>query len=257
MPRRQSPPRRRNTKLQPESRGDYKITVNQDKSSTISVYQGSVEVSAQGKKVIVNPNQWTRVNPDQAPSLLRTLPDPVCPDVPAQGSVYYTRERSPRIRFAWHGQEGGDGYHFVLARDASFSDLVIDRQIAETAFVHDGLREGDYFWQVSAIKEGSEGRFGEARRFRVVKDREPPFLEVLLPPETTETPNYTLSGKTDPGATLFVGGLRIEISNTGEFQHDLNFRPGKNIVTVAAVDAANNVTSRSRVVYYTSNTGKE
>jgi hypothetical protein len=56
---------------------DFKLSVNPDKSSTIAVYQGSAEITAQGQTVIVNANQSTLVALNRAPLDPRNLPDAV------------------------------------------------------------------------------------------------------------------------------------------------------------------------------------
>jgi hypothetical protein len=164
-------------------------------------------------------------------------------------NVYYSKF-PPKIKFAWDGQPGAKGYHFVLARDATFSDIVTDKRFSKTRFTHGGLANGTYFWRVSALQDNAEGSFSKARRFRVVQDQEPPLLQVQFPPETIETSEYTLYGKTEPGANVYVGGNRVTISNTGEFQYHLRLRRGVNVIPVAAVDEANNVSSCSQIVRY-------
>ena len=324
---------------------EYKVAVNADKTSTISVYKGSVKVSAKGKDVIVNSNQWTRVMLNQLPSPLKSLPDPVDLKTPEDSRIYYDRGRPPQIKFFWHRNPAATGYHFILARDPLFSDIITEEQILDTSFAHGGLKKGIYFWRVSALtddcegyfseirrfqirqdrvqptltvgfppdviyyrkippkvlfawkrhpgakgyqivlahdpaftriirdkrifkpkyienglkkgtyywrvrvfEDGGEGYFSKARKFQVVQDKKPPLLEVQFPRDNQGTGNYILKGKTEPGANVFVGGHPVRISNIGEFQYTINLKPGNNVIAVAAVDEANNVSSRSKIV---------
>jgi hypothetical protein len=71
-------------------------------------------------------------------------------------------------------------------------------------------------------------------------------LNVTFPPSTIYRGRYTLRGKTDPGAKVFVGGQRVKTSKTGSFKYDLKLRPGINVIVVEAFDAVNNVTYRTQ-----------
>jgi hypothetical protein len=330
---------------QAQQETEYKVAVNADKTSTISVYKGSVKVSAKGKDVIVKSNQWTRVMLNQSPSPLKSLPDSVNLKAPEDSRIYYDRGRPPHIKFLWHEYPVATGYYFILARDPLFSDIVTKERILDTTFAHGGLKKGIYFWRVSALiddcegyfsetrrfqirqdrvqptltvgtppdviyyrkippkvlfawkqrpgakgyqfelahdpaftqivrdkrivktkyiesglKKGTyywrvsvladsgEGYFGKTRKFQVVQDQKPPLLEVRFPLDNQGTGNYILKGRTEPGANVFVGGHPVRISNIGEFQYTINLKPGNNVIAVAAVDEANNVSSRSKIV---------
>jgi len=82
----------------------------------------------------------------------------------------------------------------------------------------------------------------------VVQDQEPPTLQVQFPPKTIHSESYTLCGKAEPGARVFVGGRRVRTTRTGEFRYNLKLRPGTNVIVVEAIDAVNNVAYRSQRV---------
>jgi hypothetical protein len=324
---------------------EYKVAVNADKTSTISVYKGSVKVSAKGKDVIVKSNQWTRVMLNQEPSPLKPLPESVHLKAPEDPAIYYDRGRPPKIKFswlknsavtgyrfilatdplfsdivteerildttfahgglkkgiyfwrvsaliddcegyfsetrriqivkdhvpptltvgsppdavyyrkippkvlfAWEGRPGAKGYHFELARDPVFSHIVRDKRIVKTKWIEKGLGKGTYHWRVSALEAGEEGYFSNARKFQVVQDQKRPLLEVQFPIDNQGTGNCIIKGKTEPGANVFVGGHPVRISNSGEFQYTIKLKPGNNVIAVAAVDEANNVSSCSKIV---------
>jgi hypothetical protein len=227
---------------------DFKLSVNPDKSSTIAVYQGSAKITAQGQTVTVNANQSTVVALNQAPLDPRDLPDSVQLKSPQSTGRFYYRDLPPRIRFAWQAQPTATGYHFVLARDPFFRDIVTDDHFSESQFSHGNLKKGTYFWKVSAMQETIEGLFSENRRFRVIEDQTPPKLSVQFPPGTIYKDHYTLHGKTEPGARVFVGGQRIKTSKTGKFEYKLKLSPGINVIVVEAFDVVNNVTYRSQRV---------
>jgi hypothetical protein len=239
-------------KLRTESGGsdagqvDFKISVNPDKSTTISVYEGSAEVTAEGETVTVEANQSTVVTLNQAPIDPRDLLKAVKLKKPSGNNIFLYRDLPPKIRFAWKAQSDASRYHFMVARDAGFRDIVTDEVFSKTKFSHGNLKRGTYFWKVSAFEETIEGFFSETRQLRVIRDRKPPTLQVRFPPKTIRRGRYTLKGKTDPGTKVFVSGKRVKIKKNGSFNYDLKLQPGINVIVVEAFDAVNNVTYRTK-----------
>ncbi len=225
---------------------DFKISVNPDKSTTISVYEGSAEVIAEGETVTVEANQSTVVALNQAPIDPRDLLQAVKLKKPSGNNIFLYRDLPPKIRFAWKAQPDASRYHFMVARDAGFRDIVTDDVFSKTKFTHGNLKMGTYFWKVSAFEETIEGFFSETRQLRVIRDRKPPTLRVKFPPQTIYRGRYTLRGKTDPGAKVFVGGQRVKTTKNGSFNYNLKLRPGINVIVVEAFDAVNNVTYRTQ-----------
>ena len=225
---------------------DFKISVNPDNSTTISVYEGSAEVTAEGETVTVEANQSTVVTLNQAPIDPRDLPHAVKLKKPSGNNTFRYRDLPPKIRFAWKAQRDASRYHFLVARDTGFRDIVTDEVFSKTKFAHGNLKKGTYYWKVSAIEETIEGFFSETRQLRVVRDQKPPTLKVKFPPQTIYRGRYTLRGKTDPGVKVFVGGQRVKTTKNGSFHYDLKLRPGINIIVVEAFDAVNNVTYRTQ-----------
>ncbi len=227
---------------------DFKISVNPDKSSTIAVYRGSAEVEANGKKVIVKENQATVVAMGQAPLKPRVIPTVVTLGMPSKGRTYPYRDLPPRIRFHWKAQAAATGYHFLLARDPDFQEIVTEDTFEGNNFRHGNLVEGTYYWKVSARSESIEGFFSEVRQFRVLRDNTPPPLDVRFPPNTVYGGEFIMEGKTEPNATVYIGGQRVDISSTGTFTHPLDLLPGMNVIVVEAFDTVNNVAYSSKRV---------
>lgn len=227
---------------------DFKLSVNEDKSSTIAVYQGSAEISAQGKTVVVNANQSTVVRLNQAPLAPRDLPPALQLMSPAAGKRFYYRDLPPQIQFAWQAHPGASAYHFMLARDPYFHDIVADDRFSDSRFSHGNLHKGVYHWKVSAMQDTIEGFFSKNGSFQVIQDLTPPKLQVQFPPPVIYQESYTLHGRTDPGAKVFVRGKRVRISRNGKFKYSLKLNPGINVIVVEAFDGVNNVAYRSQRV---------
>lgn len=227
---------------------DFKLSVNPDKSSTIAVYSGKAEIEAEGKKVIVRENQATVVNLNGQPLEPRTLLPAVVLKSPSVGEEYYYRDLQPKIRFAWEKIPEATEYRLVIARDSLFFDIVTDERLSKNRFSHGNLKKGSYYWKVSAFSESIEGRFSEIRSFKVLQDQNPPRLQVRFPPKTIYSGRYTLRGKTEPGARVYVGGTRVKTTRSGKFKYILKLEPGINVIVVEAVDGVDNVTYRSKKV---------
>lgn len=227
---------------------DFKISVNPDKSSTIAVYQGVAEIMAQGKKVVVEANQSTVVALDQAPLDPVNLLGPVKLKSPSDTDLYYYRNLPPKVQFDWQSQPVANSYHFVMARDYSFKDIIADEQFSRANFTHGNLIKGTYFWKVSGFDKTIEGFFSETRRFQIIQDKKPPTLNVRFPPKTVYRGRYTLRGETEPGSRVFVGGKPVKTTKTGKFRYNLKLHPGINVIVVEAIDSVNNVVYRSQRV---------
>ena len=227
---------------------DFKVTVNSDQSSTITVYQGVAQVMSQGKTVRVEENQIVTVIPDQAPTLPKPVRTAPILTTPAISGVFYYRDLPPKIDFGWKEFSGSQKYRFVLAKDPAFQDVVYDEQLSRAHFAHGNLKAGDYYWRVSGMDGWNEGGFSETRQFRVVQDREPPPLTVQLIPEDIAAGRHVITGKTEPGAQLFVLGSPVTVTESGGFSYGIQLQEGINVIVVEAVDAAANVAYYSQLI---------
>lgn len=227
---------------------EFKIDVLEDAASSVTIYSGSGEVEAQGETVTLDRNQLTRIEGESAPSQPVTLPDPVTLQTPDDGTVFPYRSLPPRVRMAWQEQGQGTSYHFLLATDRAFTDLLIDRKLDQAWFVHGNLRAGAYFWKVSSINDNGEGRFGQTRQFRLQQDQIAPLLEVQFPAEIVRKESVEVSGVTEPGVRLYVAGAAVTLEPDGTFRHDLLLKPGINVVVVEAVDGAGNISYQSQMI---------
>lgn len=231
-----------------DGKADFMIRVNPDKSSTITVRHGIAEVTAQGKTVRVGANLSTTVSltgPPTTPKGLLAAPAPVSPA--AEASFAY-RELPPKIRFSWQGPARAKTYRLQLAGDPVFKKMVVDEKLGEAAYSHGNLRQGEYFWRVRALDGWAEGKSSPVMHFRLVQDLDPPPLQVEFPPPLLEDRQCLLKGNTEAGAELFINNKPVSTGTRGEFAHQLQLQRGINVIAVEAVDAAGNITYKTKRV---------
>ncbi|MGD9189054.1 MAG: FecR domain-containing protein [Desulfobacteraceae bacterium] len=325
---------------------EARVVAGSDNASTLSVYQGAVEVATQLERRTVRANQAIRIPLGKPLETFIDLPQPLEQLSPKDMFQHFTKEHSGTIRFSWQRQTDATGYHFMLARDSNFKDLVVDKSIQKNHFARQYFSPGTYYWRVSMLAGDIEGyyskthrlhvyrqtpppglladyppekvyyrnvapmigfawrkspgsptyywqmardedfmeivgkktlksnrvnketltegvyywrvglrdapnqpiSFSAARRLEIIRDSVPPPLMVELPTTARCDQGYAISGRTEPGAKVFIGGYEAKVSPSGDFKYTMRLNKGKNVIAVAATDAANNVTSKSPIV---------
>jgi len=227
----------------------FQISVGPDDTSILTVHEGTVDLLIDGKTVGVGTDQVVKIQPGKALAYLR--PPPQAPDLasPANDETFTFRDVPPRVSFEW--DKGGNvlGYHFVLANDPGFQEISYEGRLEDNHFTHGNLNQGDYYWRVSSLNRDGEGEFSRTRHFRLIQDLELPTLVVNYDTDTVaDGDKFELSGRTDPDAKIFVGGIPVKIDEGGEFVHNLFLKRGFNVIVVEAVDKVGNVNYFSKVV---------
>jgi hypothetical protein len=230
------------------AKGDFKISVNPDHSSTIVVLRGEAAVSAQGKTVRVAQNRGVMVKQGEAPMEVIELPPPPLQMTPANGAVIQYRELPQRVGLKWGAGTSGNRYHLQLARDRAFKEMVIDKELAEPQFQHGNLKQGTYYWRISRVDRGVEGTMSGASRFQMLRNGNPPPLRVSFPAAPVPEERFTLSGSTAPGCRVFVKGKPVATDERGGFSCEVPIKKGITLVTVEAIDASGNVAYQSHYV---------
>jgi hypothetical protein len=227
---------------------EFRLTVNPDKSSTLSVHRGNAQLLVGGESVLVEGNHGLTIGPDGQPQSIVPLPSPPQPKLPVEGSAAYYRDLPPRLNFSWQPTETAQGYRLTIARDPTFRQLVVDEQLSGTTFRHGNLKGGAYYWRVQSIKGTVEGAPSEPRALRIVQDHTPPLLSVQKPPKVVRRPTITLRGKTEAGAKIYIEGRPVKVDSDGGFRHRVHVKPGASLIVVEAVDAAGNVAYSTNLV---------
>jgi len=232
----------------PKSPAQFAVSVSPDKVSTFSLYAGSAEVKVAGKTLFLSPNQAVTVDPSGVAGQVELLPASPEPVAPADHAVAAFGRLAPRVLFSWTEVGGADGYRFVLARDATFKDVLLDKHVATPQFVHGSLEAGRYFWKVGSLRGNVAGLTGPVRELLLVRDTDPPGLALELPGEVRDPSDFMVKGRTEPGSQVFIDKEEVPVSGNGEFQLAVALRRGVNMIVIEAVDAAGNSSYEAKYV---------
>ncbi|MGI9249120.1 MAG: hypothetical protein ACR2QI_08895, partial [Woeseiaceae bacterium] len=233
---------------------DFRVGVNPDKSSTISILSGQADVNIAGDHYRVSANQGLTISEDGRTVGARALPP--LPSIRAPGNNAIARyvAAPPRVNFRWRVVPDAQNYRFELAKDSGFEEILVDDYLEEPQFTHGNLSSGDYFWRVSARDGWIQGPASTPRRLIVMRDAVPPVLE-LRPIQDMADGRYSLRGKTAPGSIVYVLGQPVEVSSAGDFEFLFNPEPGSQSIVVESIDAVGNVAYSSQILHVPGDAG--
>ncbi len=227
---------------------EFDIVANADESSTLRVFSGSAEVKLGDETAVIEPNQALTIAPDQPLGRPTEIMDAPHLTAPRDGVTRYFGSVTASVDFSWSPQGAADAYRLTIARDRELAEIVHEADLKAAEFRHENLPDGEYFWRVTSVSGGVAGRESPARALRLVRDAEPPTLDVALPANVAED-RLTIRGTTEPGARVLIGDDVVPTDDGGVFEYALDLRRGPNVVVIEAVDEAGNVAYRSEYVH--------
>lgn len=130
-----------------------------------------------------------------APIRMAARPEPPLQLAPPTGA-----QIAAGVQLVWAGQPGITRYHLQVARNADFTDLLLDRSdLAATRFsAEPALPPGTYHWRLASLRpDGSRGPFGDPGAFTVLEP------SAMAPPQVGST------------------GLRLQWSGPAGFRHQV------------------------------------
>lgn len=259
-------------KIDPKTKqADFKTRIKPDKTTLVEVYEGIVDVTAQGKTVTLQKGFGTEVKHLQPPSLPRALPplpefepdvDAKKTDVPGSGQDKLNLNlAAPAISAKTEGTQAEvirariEKYRMEISGDPGFKNVLVDwtdtvRQNLSLDLKNFNLPDGKYFYRLAYIDElGFESSFSPVRSF--VIDTAPPMVEIFTPKENEETTSdfIHIDGKTEPGTQVSVQEKNVVPDDTGRFTTALISKMGRNTIVITARDNAGNVSQIERNVY--------
>ena len=235
-------------KTEPGGTADIRINVGRDRSASVAVLGGSLELAAKGHRVHVGPKQFSRV--DSVGRIQEPRPIPNAPGAlePADGSSFPYLDLPPRVTFRWTPVEGADRYRVRVEKGPAFRDLALDEIVTTPSLTWGRLAVGSYRWSVAAIQDEIEGSPSASRKLAVTLEGDLLPLQVEPPPAQVDGSRFTVRGHTDPRARVYVMGQRLQVNRDGSFESEVRLKNGANLLLVEAVDPAGHSSYWSQVL---------
>jgi len=233
------------------------IQVAESGETGVRIFSGAGRAETRGgQRINLASNEAVRIEADGTAGEKTSLPKiPVLTAPPNDTEVSYPDPTRAITLLMWNSVPTAKTYRVVVDFSASFARPLYDRQGYQgTQMELRGLETGTYFWKVSAVDDsGDEGAFGGPYRFSLLRTppsaASPPPLQV----ETLELRGNILHvrGRTAPGATLTLDGVRIEVQPDGSFNEFVAFESGSTTVLLRSAGTSGAAVQQRRPVVVT------
>lgn len=249
--------------IDPAKDSDYTARVDEDQTTTLSVFKGQVDFISSGEKITVDEGYMSVAEIDKPPSKPMQLPDaPEIEDIPDSktqnengiptdvitSETFSSSDLTQRLSSQSANNEAIQGVYVQVARDEDFSEMVIDREIKGVTEenIKESLPDGEYWWRAAFVNnQGTKGKFSDPVKLRV--STRPPKLKILHPEEGQQirTSIVTVGGLTENHAKVRVNGERVPVDNDGNFVAGLQVKFGENKIHVEATDRQERTTKKT------------
>jgi hypothetical protein len=226
-------------------------------NTSIDVTSGPLEVRAGSRSLQLGNFERVTTNNGILSEIEKIPMIPRLIQPPDQKVFTYTRPEDARATLVWEKVDQAARYRLQVSEKWLFTDTIVDDdRLEKTSVELNGLNPAGYYWRVYAVDaKGRPGPSSPVRRFKVNvgrlqagADSVPPKLVVGKPVLTGQI--LILSGTTEPGATVWVEGERVDVNDSGAFTSVVRMKQeGTNVVHLVAQDAAGNETTRDEKVF--------
>lgn len=263
---------------------DFKTKIKEDKTTLVEVYEGVVDVTAQGRTVTLTKGFGTEVKFRQPPSLPKILPPE--PELDMNADLSGKKEpktagniSSDSFELDISAPSGGapvvgssaprreekeqtskilgqmiNKYHVQVSTTRSFASIIYEEikplnDKINISFKKHNFSDGMYWYRYAFVDElGLEGRFSQPAQF--VVDTVPPTIEIETPmnEEEVDTEFVSVEGKTEANQFLKINEKEIMADSSGKFITAIMPKKGRNLITLFAQDKAGNTTKKEIVV---------
>jgi hypothetical protein len=224
------------------------------KTGRFAALRGLIELTAGGVRREVREKEEVVQERDRFSAARPLLAAPQLLEPSANQS--FTLGQRREVVLSWEPVAGSAHYVLQASRAGDFINLVVEDENRTSTRATLGLRgEGVFYWRVAAVsRDGAPGAWSPERTFRVAPeqlgdaDRTPPILQLesIRPYGSL----VIVSGRSEPGVTLFVNGEASSVEADGTFSKTVQFlREGWNSIEVRATDAWGNEAARRRRVF--------
>ena len=197
------------------------VQIRPDKQSQVSVYSGQVDLDTGSQKIQVTDRKTVMISAlKEITKPVNLLPAPRL-SAPRPLETFPSATGGVGLTCTWNLVPGARAYRLEIAGDRFFDKPVVSRDdLRVTSFVTPSLDQGVYHVRVAAIDAlGRAGDFADPVPVRIVVDRVPPFIEIqkFVVLQTGRGREFLVNGRTEPGATVSVGGRPVVVDDTGYF----------------------------------------
>jgi len=197
------------------------VEIRPDKQSQVSVFSGQVDLDTGSQRVQVTDRKTVTISAlKQITSPENLLPAPRL-SAPRPLETFPSATGGAALSCTWDPVPGARAYRLEIAADRFFDKPIVSRDdLRTTTFATPSLGPGVYHVRLAALDaQGRMGDFAEPVPVRVVVDREPPFIEIqkFVVLQTGRGREILVNGRTEPGATVSVGGRAVAVDETGYF----------------------------------------
>jgi hypothetical protein len=216
------------------------IQVAETGATGLRVFRGQTTAETRtGQRLTLGTNQGVAVDAAGAAGPTVSLPSAaqlIAP--PNETEVSFPDLARGVTLLMWGAVPGAASYRVVVDFSPAFARPLYDRQgVRATQMELRRLDAGSYYWKVSAVDaDGAEGGFSDPWSFSLTQSA--PVPPVPLTVEAVELRGNVLHvrGRTEPGATLTVNGVRLEVQADGSFNEYVAFEggPGESVLLRAS-----------------------
>ncbi|MEN3013035.1 MAG: FecR domain-containing protein [Endomicrobiia bacterium] len=259
---------------------DFKTKIREeDKTTLVEVYEGAVDVTAQGKTVYVPKGFGTEVKPFSAPSLPKALPKPpeitletakltsqneivITKDIPSfsfQLTLPKLEQKSeipfPQDKITQETKQKPKTigsiikkYRIQISKEKDFKKIIYEEtnDIKPNQKININLKslqlpDGKYFLRVSYIDEIGFENPSDPKP--IIIDTTPPKLSTnLLNITKTDQEIIQFSGETEQNTFLKINNNSVDVDKDGKFSYALSLNLGINKIEIVAKDIYDNET---------------
>ncbi|MCY7374661.1 MAG: FecR domain-containing protein [Pyrinomonadaceae bacterium] len=224
---------------------DASLKINEQKNGgEIRISRGGVETNVGGEKIVIQENEFAAVSNGKITPKERLL------DAPKQVAPTNSEQISSTsdVSFRWQKPESNSAvsFHLQIAKSPFFvaDAVIIEREnLTNQIFTLANLAPGTYYWRLRASAEsGQTSDWGEPFKFTVIKQISSQTLEAgEWQVEAVGGGIYLVNGRTQPGATVRIGGREIFAAADGSFRLQISTKS-----PTAAVEINDERGNRSR-----------
>ncbi|GAK53855.1 hypothetical protein U14_05129 [Candidatus Moduliflexus flocculans] len=227
----------------------FRTTRSEGDVTRIANYDGEIDVAANQGKVTIKKDEGTKIEKGQKPTAPKKLLLPPVMLSPTVNQVFF----SATIPFEWEAVSNAAFYQLEISPTRDFTNILASERVSGTQYAWQVPQQGVYYYRMYTVDNDEfAGPFSDTFAFFAQIDTSAPFLSVVSPADGAVllTADVAVRGAVEKEAALTINGQPVESDANGNFDTTLQLKPGEQTITITATDAARNVASVQRQVFY-------